>query len=98
MKLLETAVWLIEDILVNVKMIDKTAVNKDMDMDMDDARYRIKPYQQIASSCSGAIITSLTSKRNCSKMIITFFSYRRNDFVFTLASWPLYGSCGPTEL
>lgn len=41
-------------------MIGKTVNNKDMDM--DDARYRIKPYQQIASSCSGAIITSLTSK------------------------------------
>lgn len=43
-------------------MTDKSAMNKDMDM--DDERYRIKPYQQIASSCSGAIITSLTSKRN----------------------------------
>ncbi|KAJ6638087.1 Solute carrier family 25 protein Shawn [Pseudolycoriella hygida] len=39
-------------------MIDKSTIHKDMDM--DDARFRIKPYQQIASSCSGAVITSLT--------------------------------------
>ncbi|KAG4070535.1 hypothetical protein HA402_001201 [Bradysia odoriphaga] len=38
--------------------MDKSGNNSNMDM--DDARYRIKPYQQIASSCSGAIITSLT--------------------------------------
>ncbi|XP_037046422.1 solute carrier family 25 member 40-like isoform X2 [Bradysia coprophila] len=37
-------------------MMDKSGNN----FNMDDARYRIKPYQQIASSCSGAIITSLT--------------------------------------
>lgn len=43
-------------------MIGKSGLHPNMDM--DDARYRIKPYQQIASSCSGAVITSLTSKAN----------------------------------
>lgn len=47
-------------------MIGKTTI--DNGMDMDDARYRIKPYQQIASSCSGAIITSLTSKQKSNKI------------------------------
>lgn len=30
--------------------------------DMDDYRFRIKPYQQIVSSVSGALVTSFTSK------------------------------------
>lgn len=30
--------------------------------DMDDARFRIRPYQQVVSSCTGAFITSLTSE------------------------------------
>lgn len=30
--------------------------------DMDDKRFRIKPHQQIMSSCTGALITSLMSK------------------------------------
>lgn len=30
--------------------------------DMDDRRFRIRPYQQILSSCSGALVTSLFSK------------------------------------
>lgn len=29
--------------------------------DIDDARFRIRPYQQIVSSCTGAFITSMTS-------------------------------------
>lgn len=36
--------------------------NKEYKFDMDDKRFRIKPYQQIMSSCSGALITSLFSK------------------------------------
>lgn len=31
-------------------------------VDMDDKRFRIKPYQQMLSSCSGALLTSLLSK------------------------------------
>lgn len=30
--------------------------------DADDARFRIRPYQQIAASCTGALCTSLTSE------------------------------------
>lgn len=30
--------------------------------DIDDARFRIKPYQQIVSSCTGAFVTSMSSK------------------------------------
>lgn len=30
--------------------------------DMDDKRFRIKPYQQMLSSCSGALLTSLLSE------------------------------------
>ncbi|XP_055544734.1 probable mitochondrial glutathione transporter SLC25A40 [Wyeomyia smithii] len=29
------------------------------DVDMDDSRFRIRPYQQVLSSCSGALVTSL---------------------------------------
>lgn len=30
--------------------------------ELDDPRFRIRPYQQIASSCTGGILTSLFSK------------------------------------
>lgn len=30
--------------------------------DLDDPRFRIKPYQQISSSCTGALMTSLMSE------------------------------------
>lgn len=30
--------------------------------DIDDARFRIRPYQQIVSSCTGAFVTSMSSK------------------------------------
>lgn len=58
-------------------MIDKSSNNPNMDM--DDARYRIKPYQQIASSCSGAIITSLTSKSIENVCISCFFVMCQDD-------------------
>lgn len=35
-----------------------------MQYDMDDPRFRIRPYQQVVSSCTGALITSLTSRHN----------------------------------
>lgn len=31
-------------------------------IDMDDKRFRIRPYQQMLSSCSGALLTSLLSE------------------------------------
>lgn len=31
-------------------------------VDMDDKRFRIRPYQQILSSCTGALFTSVMSK------------------------------------
>lgn len=31
-------------------------------VDMDDKRFRIRPHQQIMSSCTGALLTSLFSK------------------------------------
>lgn len=31
-------------------------------LDMDDIRFRIKPHQQILSSCTGALLTSVMSK------------------------------------
>ncbi|XP_043262162.1 solute carrier family 25 member 40-like isoform X1 [Colletes gigas] len=33
--------------------------NIPLDVDLDDPRFRIKPYQQIVASCTGAVITSL---------------------------------------
>lgn len=30
--------------------------------DLDDPKYRIKPYQQLIASCSGALITSVFGK------------------------------------
>jgi len=31
-------------------------------IDLDDPRFRIKPYQQIIASCTGAFITSIFGK------------------------------------
>ncbi|XP_063989521.1 probable mitochondrial glutathione transporter SLC25A40 isoform X2 [Diachasmimorpha longicaudata] len=37
-----------------------SSLNKNFsDIDLDDPRYRIKPYQQMLASCTGALITSL---------------------------------------
>lgn len=42
--------------------IKTSSFHEEYKFDMDDKRFRIKPYQQIMSSCSGALITSLFSK------------------------------------
>lgn len=36
--------------------------NMSMEIDLDDPRFRIKPYQQIIASCTGAFITSVFGK------------------------------------
>ncbi|XP_039443431.1 probable mitochondrial glutathione transporter SLC25A40 [Culex pipiens pallens] len=40
-------------------MAEARAVPVAPGLDMDDSRFRIRPYQQILSSCSGALVTSL---------------------------------------
>lgn len=42
----------------------KNHLGQDIVLDMDDKRFRVRPYQQILSSCTGAILTSLFSKSN----------------------------------
>lgn len=32
------------------------------DLDLDDPRFRVRPYQQIVASCTGAFITSIFGK------------------------------------
>ncbi|XP_034945100.1 solute carrier family 25 member 40-like [Chelonus insularis] len=34
-------------------------LNKNLDIDFDDPKFRIKPYQQMIASCTGALITSV---------------------------------------
>lgn len=36
--------------------------NVSPNVDLDDPRFRIRPYQQIVASCSGAFITSVFGK------------------------------------
>jgi len=36
--------------------------NVSLNVDLDDPRFRIKPYQQIIASCTGAFITSVFGK------------------------------------
>lgn len=36
--------------------------NQEINNNVDDPQFRIQPYQQIFSSCGGALITSLFSK------------------------------------
>lgn len=40
----------------------KDSVGHEYSVDMDDKRFRIKPYQQMLSSCTGALFTSILSK------------------------------------
>jgi len=39
--------------------------NISSNVDLDDPRFRIRPYQQIVASCSGAFITSVFGKFVC---------------------------------
>lgn len=43
-------------------MTQRNRHGQEFTIDMDDKRFRIKPHQQIMSSCTGALITSLFSK------------------------------------
>ena len=33
-----------------------------IEIDLDDPRFRIKPYQQMLASCTGALVTSIFGK------------------------------------
>lgn len=41
---------------------------------MDDPRFRITTYQQMASAVTGALITSLTSKYNIKKFLLYYIA------------------------
>lgn len=43
----------------------------------DDPRFRITPYQQMAAACTGAVVTSLLSKRLVFN-IFYYFYYERS--------------------
>lgn len=67
-------------------MSDRNIMAKDVYEIIDDTRFRIKPYQQIASSCFGAVLTSLSSK------IFFCFSYffSRSCKILNYYEIPLY--------
>lgn len=50
------------------------------DIDLDDPKFRIRPYQQIIASCTGALLTSLIGKfvylifLHSSYLIINYYS------------------------
>lgn len=41
---------------------------KTSDIDLDDPRFRIKPYQQMIASCTGALITSFVGEIHKDKL------------------------------
>lgn len=49
-------------LIENMLFTFKDPAGREYAVDMDDKRFRIKPYQQMLSSCSGALLTSLLSE------------------------------------
>lgn len=48
--------------------------NKKKLLENDDPRFRVKPYQQMLSSCTGGVITSLISKNNFVNFFFNHFN------------------------
>lgn len=40
----------------------KDRLGREYAVDMDDKRFRIRPFQQMLSSCTGALLTSILSE------------------------------------
>ena len=47
-----------------------------VEIDLDDPRFRIKPYQQMVASCTGALVTSVFGKYffNFTRVLSEFFN------------------------